>query len=338
MTGTRSPSEAIAFAGRAENLLLADLAIRSFAGASRSVLFADLPINSPRRRSAIRRLIDELGWSQVHLGWYVKISLLPAPLKRLTGLGLDSALRLAALSLAVAQVWRHLLTRRGCSIALICGRPGVAFLLCCRLARPQQLILLDSGPKQDVFSHLQASLRILRRLPARLGGFADASSAAEALALLTDQPIPLLCWSTERYSGSDQCVAQLAPVSVSEFVERFPAPPPLGDPQAPPCVFLIGKSDGTREDIQALIRLWSAQCAHARPIYFRHPREACTLATDLLEEHGISIADPALSIEGHAMRGFRAIHLQHVFAIRRSQSLMTLRVLYGPGFRITLLR
>lgn len=330
---------AVAFASRAENLLMADIAIRSLAPLCHRWLAADLPLNSSRRRSATVALIEQMGWDRVYYSWYVKISLLPGAIRRLGGFWLEPLLRLSAQLTANGWIWITLLSRRPLAVDLLCGRPTVSLLLFCRLARPRHVVLLDTGPKVDALRHLETALRALRRLPSGLGGVPRRMSRDEAFALLSpDLPVPLLCWSAARYAAQPGLTACLQPLDIAEFVGQCPASAPLGDPQGPPHVFLIGKSDSSREDVRMMIRLSRQHHPEATPIYFLHPREDGGLSADLLREEGVAVADPGMSLEGFAMMHLRDIKLIHVFAVRQSQTLMTLPVLYGAGFGVTLLR
>lgn len=338
MTPAPSDSVAIAFAGRAENLLMADFVIRTLSSDTKKILFADLPLNSSRRCNSILALIKSLQWHDVLITWYIKFSLLPALFRRFSNFGLEKPLRFVAVTYTALLLWFCFLVSKFRNVSIICGRPTIPLLLFCRLARPRSIVLLDSGPKQDVISHLNSCFRLLRWLPSVLGGFSGSPSLSEALQSLSDEPILLLCWSTARYQFNDLTLNHIVPINLLQFSNRFTAPLSLGNPAGEHHVFLIGKPDASRHEIRSLIQQCRAKYPFACPVYFRHPREDSRLASKLLIDYGVTLADPGLSIESHAMCQFRSINLLHVYAIRQSQSIQTLRMFYGSRFRVTFLR
>ncbi|MFM2158114.1 MAG: hypothetical protein RLZZ124_588 [Cyanobacteriota bacterium] len=335
-----APSVVLAMASRAENLLMADIAIRLHCPASRRVLFCEVPFNAARRRRAIRALIGSMAWDAVQVTPTIKYSSLPAGLRRLGGGLLERGIQGLALFCSLLRVVVHGLRHRGTSVDLVCGRPRLALLVLCHLLHPKRIILLDTGPKIDAFTHLRTAYAQLRALlsPLGLAGRLP-GTVAGCLASLSDRPIPLLCWSMERYQRPEALLEQVRPTAVEELVAERAGAPPYGSRQGPPFVFLIGKPTATpAEDLAAMIALWRASCPSATPVYFLHPREQPDAAVAIMGGHGIAIADRSLCVESHVMTTFKDVALQQVISIRDSRSLQTLRLLYGDHFDVRLIR
>lgn len=335
-----APSVSLAIASRAENLLMADIAIRLTRTSSRSILFCELPCNAKRRSNAICSLIRSMTWGEVHASPTIKYSTLPAWMRRLGGRLLDRSIRTLAITCSLVHVVAYGLSHGGTSVDLVCGRPRLALLVLCHLLRPKTIIFLDTGPKVDAFEHLTKAYTqfqgILRLVS--LSGWRSGSLAGY-LRSLSERPIPLLCWSVERYEGPQLLSGTVQPMSVDQLTADSGGPPLYGSAEGSPYVFLIGKPTLTpRDDLLALIAAWCSTCPEATPVYFLHPREQADAAHEIMAAHHIPIADRSLCIESHVMTTFKNVALRQVISIRDSRSIQTLRLLYGDRFTVRLIR
>lgn len=340
MLSLMAPTVSLAMASRAENLLMAEIAIRLLNPASRRVLFCDVPCNASRRSGAIRSLIASMAWDVVQASPTIKYSSMPAWLRRGGGRPLEKATLWLALSCSLVRVVAYGIRHREAPVDLACGRPRLAFLLLCHLLRPERILFLDTGPKINAFKHLSkafAQFRVLLRLVG-LSGRIPSTLEAD-LDLLSDRPIPLLCWSIERYRQPLALAGRVQPLSVDQLIAESGGAPLYGSAEGSPYVFLIGKpTESPYDDLPAMIALWRATCPQATPVYFLHPREQPEAAETIMAAHGIAIADRALCIESHVMTSYRDVALQLVISIRASRSLETLRLLYGEQFDVRLIR
>ena len=281
-----------------------------------------------------------MAWSEVHASPTIKYSTLPAWSRRLGGRLLDRSIHTLAIACSLVRVVAYGLSQKGAPVDLVCGRPRLALLVLCHLVRPKAIIFLDTGPKVDAFEHLIKAYHQFQgilRLVGLSGG--RSSSLVSYLRSLSDLPIPLLCWSVERYQASNLLSGVVQPISVDQLITDSGGPPLYGSAEGTPYVFLIGKPTATpRDDLSALVAAWRSTCPEATPVYFLHPREQAETAREIMAAHHIPIADRSFCIESHVMTSFKNVALQKVISIRDSRSIQTLRLLYGDRFTVQLIR